>query len=147
MKKILIVLFLFVTSCGFKPIYSKDDKLILEFNKIVTDGDERIIRRIINNLGLKEDVSSNYDLLITINYNIEETSKNSKGKVETYRSTLSTKIVVKKYEKTLKNKDLINEFSYSNKDNKFELTKYQNEIKNNLIDEMSREIILFFKLQ
>ena len=146
MKKILVVLFLFIASCGFKPIYSKDDQLILEFNKIVTNGDEKIIRRIINNLGLKEDVSSNYELLLTANYNIEETSKNSKGKVETYRSTLNTRIIVKEYEKTLKNKNFLNEFSYSNKDNKFELTKFQSEIKNNLIDEMSREIILFFKL-
>ena len=38
------------------------------------------------------------------------------------------------------------QFSYSNKDNKFELVQYQNEIKNNLINKNYKDIILHVNL-
>lgn len=146
MKKILIILLLLTTSCGFKPIYSKNDQLILEFNKIVLSGDEKINRKILNTINLKEDISSNKELLIRTLYAVDETSKNLKGEVETYRSSIKTEIIVKKDNKIFKSKSFLNEFSYNNKDNKYELTNYQNEIKNNLINDLSGEIILFLKL-
>ena len=136
----------FLVSCGYKPIFSKNDQLILEFNKIITNGNNRINKQIINTVSLKENLSSEHELTLTTSYNIEETSKNSKGEVETYRSIISTQLIIKKDEKVLKNNNFLNEFSYNNKDNKYELTKYQNEIRNNLINELSEEIILFLKL-
>ncbi len=137
---------LLTVSCGYKPIYSKNDQLILEFSKIITDGNNKINNQIISNIDLKENLSSNTEFILTTSYNIEETSKNSKGQVETYRSIINSQLIIKKEKEVLKSKNFINEFSYNNKDNKYELTKYQNEIKNNLINELSEEIILFLKL-
>ena len=135
-----------LVSCGYKPIFSKNDRLILEFNKIITNGNNRINKNIINNVSLKENLSSDHELTLTTDYKIEETSKNSKGQVETYRSIIITQLSIKKGGKILKSNNFINEFSYNNKDNKYELTKYQNKIKKNLINELSEEIILFLKL-
>tara|TARA_B100001057_G_scaffold192677_1_gene193605 strand:- start:2382 stop:2825 length:444 start_codon:yes stop_codon:yes gene_type:complete len=146
MKKLLIILMLFTLSCGYKPIFSKNDELILEFNKIITNGDKRINKQIFNNINIKENLSNNRELSLNTIYNIEETSKNSKGQVTTYRSIISTTLIITKDNKVIKSKYFINDFSYNNKDNKYELTKYQNEIKNNLISELSEEIILFLKL-
>tara|TARA_Y100000591_G_C21831271_1_gene699766 strand:- start:1325 stop:1768 length:444 start_codon:yes stop_codon:yes gene_type:complete len=146
MKKLIIILMLLTVSCGYKPIYSKNDQLILEFSKIITDGNNKINNQIISNIDLKENLSSNTEFILTTSYNIEETSKNSKGQVETYRSIINSQLIIKKEKEVLKSKNFINEFSYNNKDNKYELTKYQNEIKNNLINELSEEIILFLKL-
>ena len=146
MKKLTIVLMFLLVSCGYKPIFSKNDQLILEFKKIITNGNNRINNQIINSVSLKENLSSDHELTLTTTYNIEETSKNSKGQVETYRSIITTQLILKKDEKVLKNKNFINEFSYNKKDNKYELTKYQNDIRNNLINELSEEIILFLKL-
>lgn len=146
MKKLIIILLLFTVSCGYKSIYSKNDQVILEFNEIVLNGNEKLNRQIINILNLKENILSDKKLLLTTTYNTEETSKNLKGEVETYRSIIKTQIIIKKDEKILKNKNFSNEFSYNNKNNKFELTKYQNEIKNNLINDLSGEIILFLRL-
>ena len=146
MKKLIIILIFFTTSCGYKPIYSKNDQLILEFNKITLSGNERINRKIVNILDLKENLSNSQELLLTTTYNTEETSKNSKGTVETFRSIITTQLVIKKGEKIVKNKNFLNEFSYNNKDSKYELTKFQNNIKNNLINDLTREIILFLKL-
>ena len=146
MKKLIIILLLFTVSCGYKSIYSKNDQVILEFNEIVLNGNEKLNRQIINILNIKKNILNDKKLLLTTTYNIEETSKNLKGEVETYRSIIKTQLIIKKGEKVLKNKNFSNEFSYNNKNNKFELTKYQNEIKNNLINDLSGEIILFLRL-
>jgi hypothetical protein len=38
-------------------------------------------------------------------------------------------------------------FTYNTKDNKFELTKYQGEIKENLINQIIQEMFLFLNIQ
>lgn len=147
--KIILLLTLFInTSCGYKPIYLKNDQLMLEFNKIVSIGDQRLNKKIINTVGLLESEfnESLNELSLETNFDIEETSKNTKGQVETYRSVINVKLTIKKDEKILKSKNFLKEFSYNNKDNKFELTQYQSEIKNNLINKSSEEILLFLNL-
>lgn len=148
LKITLIFTFLFYTSCGYKPIYLKNNQITLEFNKITLVGDNKINRQIINIIGIKKIETNNNlnELIIKTNFNEEETSKNSKGQIETYRSIINIQITIKDGEKIIKSKNFLNEFSYNNKDNKFELTQYQNEIKSNLINKSSEEIILFLNL-
>ncbi len=145
---LLIFTFFIGTSCGYKPIYIKNDKLFLEFNNIILVGDERINRQIVNIVGLKENKDSftKNDLTLKTNFEIKETSKNSKGQIETYRSVLNIELIIKKDNKVVSSKNFLNEFSYNNKNNKFELSQYQNEIKNNLINKSSEEILLFLNL-
>jgi len=147
-KIFLILILLINTSCGYKPIYSKSNQLALEFNKIFSTGDKKLNRKIINAIGLKENISNNNlnELILKTSFKIEETSKNSKGQVETYRSIINIQLTIKKGDKIIKNKNFLNDFSYNNKDNKFELTQDQNEIKNNLINKSSEEILLFLNL-
>ena len=114
--KIIIILILLInTSCGYKPIYLKDDKLFLEFDKIILIGDERINKQIINIVGLKENESNSLENELTLktNFNIKETSKNSKGQIQTYRSTISVQLIIKKNEKIINSKYFLNEFSYT----------------------------------
>jgi len=147
-KIILILTLLISSSCGYKPVYLINDQLFLEFNKIVLIGDERINRQIVNIVGLKEN-KSNYsqnELTLKTNFDVKETSKNSKGQVETYRSIINVQLIIKKDEKIINSKSFLKEFSYNNKTNKFELSQYQNEIKNNLINKSSEEILLFLNL-
>lgn len=146
MKKLIIILVFLTVSCGYKPIYSNNDELILKFSKIILSGNEKINRHIVNVLNFEENLSGKHELLLTTTYSIEETSKNLKGEVKTYRSIIKTQLIIKKGEEIVKNKNFLNEFSYNDKDNKYELTKYQNDIKNNLINDLSGEIILFLKL-
>jgi len=143
---LLIFTFLFNVSCGFKPIYYKNDQLITKFNEIMLEGDDRINKQIIDNLNLEIDFSSRQTVSLKTNYTIEETSKNSKGQVETYRSIINTVLTIKNETEIIETKNLSAETSYNNKDNKFELTKYQNEVKNNLINKISEEIILILNL-
>lgn len=147
MKNLIILLILlFCVSCGYKPIYSGDENLKFEFKKITLITEEKIKRQILNSLYLKENSFDDKELIIKINYNIEETSKNSKGQVETYRSIISGQLTIKKEEEILKTDSFTKEFSYNNKNNNYELVKYQNEIKNNLTSEIINEILFSLKL-
>lgn len=148
MKKIFIIL-IFLTSCGYQPLYLNNNLKKYEFQKIVLKGDNEINRKIINRLKIKEnefDEELN-ELLINSLYNVSETSKNSKGIVETYRSKITVLINIKKDKKTIKSKEFSKDFSYSNRDNKFELVQYQNKIKSNLIDKSIEEINLYLNIE
>ena len=149
MKKILIFCVFFLMSCNYQPIYQNTDLDKIEFLKITLEGDQDINRKIINSLSLKE---NEYDdtlneLRIKSSYEIQETSKNSKGQVQSYRSQIIVNLDIKNKGKSILNKDYVEDFSYANKDNKFELVQYQDEIKNNLINKVIEDVILFLKLQ
>jgi len=149
MKKILIFCVFFLVSCNYQPIYQNTDLDKIEFLKITLEGDQDINRKIINSLSLKE---NEYDdtlneLKIKSSYEIQETSKNSKGQVQSYRSQIIVNLDIKNKGKSILNKDYVEDFSYANKDNKFELVQYQDEIKNNLINKVIEDVILFLKLQ
>ena len=149
MKKILLICIFFLVSCNYQPIYQNTDLDKIEFLKISLEGDQDINRKIINSLSLKE---NEYDdtlneLTIKSSYEIQETSKNSKGQVQSYRSQIIVKLDIKNKGKNILNKDYEENFSYTPKDNKFELVQYQDEIKNNLINKVIEDVILFLKLQ
>ena len=118
----------------------------MEFNSIISTGDNRINRQIINIVGLKESLSNENILTLKSSYTVKETSKNSKGQIATYRSIVNLQLTNRKDNKIIKSKNFLNEFSYNNKSNKFELDQYQTTIKNNLINELAEEIILFMNL-
>ena len=132
--------------CGYNPIYKKGDQLNFEFNGIVIEGDEKIKRQIIDTLDFKKDLSVEKSILIKTDYKIEETSKDSKGQIATYRSIINAEITINDREKNLIIENFSNEFSYNNQDNEYKLRISQDEIKQNLTQQLINEIILFLKL-
>lgn len=146
MKKILFIIILLTVSCGYKPIYLNNDQLINKFNEVILEGDNEINRKIKNTLNFEKNTNNNQKLIIKTDYKIEVTSRNSKGQVETYRSIINTQLIVKNGDEILQTKNFILEASYNNNTNKFELTKSQNQIKNNLLNRLIEEIILYLSL-
>ena len=149
MKKFLLIFAVILTSCSYQPIYIKKSLQNVEFSKITIEGDPNISKKIINSLSLKENEFNDTlnDLLINSSYEIRETSKNTKGQVLSYRSIIVVNLLVNNKKNTILNKKFLKDFSYPNKDNKFELVQYQNNVKNNLINKMIEDIILFINLQ
>ncbi len=149
MKKFLLIFAFILTSCGYQPIYINKSLNNVEFSKITIDGDPDINRKIINSLSFKENEFNETlnNLLIESSYEIQETSRNSKGQVQTYRSIIVVNLMINNNKKTILNKTFLKDFSYANKNNKFELVQYQNDIKNNLINKIIEDIILFINLQ
>jgi hypothetical protein len=150
MKKIYAFLFiLFFASCGYQPIYLKNESKILEVSNIILEGERDINSRILNSIPVKE-IKSREDLnqlKITSLFTNQEISKNSKGQVISLRSTLKTNLSIFNDNKILENKDFIASFTYSNKDHKSELVNYQKELKNNLIRSIIKDINLYLNFR
>jgi len=148
MKKIFILLLFVITSCGYQPIFVSKSLKNFIFYKINENGEADINRKIINSVSLKEEPFNEdlNELSISSSFKILETSKNSKGQTETYRSIISVEIKIIKDSKIIKRKIFSNESTYNKKENKFELTQYQSNIKNNLINKTVEDIILFLNI-
>jgi hypothetical protein len=93
MKKIFILFLLIITSCGYQPIYKMDQNIdTLKIKEIKLTGNKTLGEKISKGLLLKiikNDKSLN-KLDIDSQINVTETSKNSKGQVTSYRTTIST---------------------------------------------------------
>jgi len=143
MKKLLLVIFIFLYGCGFKPLYSDKEFKNLEFSEITLSGNTSVNRKIINYLK----ISKKNDVLDTLELNSSFenliSSKDSTGKADTYTSTLTVSFRTKRQDDILiYDRKFSKSFTYKNRDNKFELVEYQNEILNNLINEITEEILL-----
>ena len=147
MKKIFILFLLIITSCGYQPIYKMDQNIdTLKIKEIKLAGDKTLGEKISKGLSLKiikNDKSLN-KLDIDSQINVTETSKNSKGQVTSYRTTISTIIsIIDSDDNLVRKKNVSKQFSYNVLANKFKLKEYQEEIKNNLINQIIRDIKIF----
>ena len=148
MKKILILIFFFTIGCGYQPIYLNEGTKNYTFKKITLIGNNKINERIVSALNLKIDMSgkSDEEVIINSDINIYETSKNTKGKVASYKTSIKLNYKIKNNEKIIKNKNLTKSFSYNNKKNKFKLVEYQKDIEKSLTKKIIEELIIDLNL-
>ena len=147
MKKIFILLLLIITSCGYQPIYKIDQNInTLKIKEIELTGDKTLSEKISKELSI-EIIKNNESLNklgVDSQKNITETSKNSKGQVTSYRTTISTIISIIDGDGNLvRKKNISKQFTYNVLANKFKLKEYQEEIENNLINQIIRDINIF----
>tara|TARA_B100001121_G_scaffold191932_1_gene167625 strand:+ start:845 stop:1297 length:453 start_codon:yes stop_codon:yes gene_type:complete len=150
MKKFLIIILsLIITSCGYQPIYVNNNLKNIEFYKISTQGENDINNLILNSLSLKENKTNSklMELSLSSFYKIDEISKNSKGQTETYRSSILIDLKIISDEDVIKNKIFSDDFTYNKKENKFELIEYQTNIKNQLVNGIIEDLILFLNME
>ena len=149
MKKIIIIIFFFITSCGYQPIYVNKNSSELIFNKVELIGDKEINRRIVSFISIKEDKNDEKlnKLVLTSSENIIETSKDSKGRVATFKTTVKIKLIILNENQTIAERVFDESFSYNNKNNKFDLAKYQDEVKNNLVDKIIEQLNIYLSLR
>ena len=148
MKKLFILILFFMASCGYQPLYVNKNSSDLVFNKIELFGDKEINRRILSFISIKEDKSEEKlnQLVLRSNEDIIETSKDSKGRVATLKTIVEIKLVILNGNQIIKEKIFNENFSYNNKNNKFDLTKYQNEVKDNLVDKIIEQMSIYLSL-
>ena len=148
MKKILLIFIFLLSQCGYQPIFVNKNLNNMEFYKITHNGDAEINRKILGSLSFKENKLKNTlnSLSINSSFEVMETSKNSKGQVESYKSKIFLNLIISNKKRIITNKNFVKEFSYNVKKNKFELVRYQNGIKDNLIDKIIEDIILYISL-
>ena len=149
MKKILIIIFFLISACGYQPIYKVDKEITkIKIKEVKFSGDQEISKEVF--LKLPFTIEKNDDLntlIIESRKVVSETSKNSKGQATSYRTSLNINLKLTNSEnKTITEKKLKKEFSYDTKKDKFKLKRYQKQIEIDLIDKISKELIIFFNL-
>jgi len=147
-RRILLISLILMTACGYQPIYNK---IILEykFYEIDLQGDQTINNKIINTLKITQSNEVKFFDKLTINSskNIQETSKNSRGQVETYRSNFNVEVSIIRDNKIIKKQNFNENFSYDNKTSKFELIQYQIEVENIILNKIINDLVLFLNSQ
>ena len=147
MKKLLIsFLLIFLNSCNYSPIYSTEDSKF-RINEIEITGNKKINKSFVKKISKLKNNSSDliYDLEISSSKTIKSISKDEKGKTKILEMIISFNINIKRNDKIIKSKNILNNFSYSNKTNKFELNRYEKEIQNKMIENIVEEFILTVK--
>ena len=143
-RKFLLISLILMAACGYQPIYNKV-LLDYKFNEIDLQGDQTINNKIINTLKIKKSNEVEFfdTLSIKSSKNIQETSKNSKGQVQTYRSIFNVEVSITRDNKIIKKQSFNESFSYDNKTSKFELTQYQIEVENIITNKIINDLVLF----
>lgn len=146
MIKKIFCLFFFITACGYQPLYV--NKSEIKFSEIILQGDKKINRKIISSLALKKDQSNSFHNKIIFDSKIEinETSKDIKGKPATFQTKLDVKISIKANNKIIKEKIFSESFNYNNIENKYDLSSYQDDVEKNLINKLVEDIVIFINL-
>ena len=91
MRKIFILFLLIITSCGYQPVYKIDQiNDTLKIKEIKLSGDKTLSEKISKELSIELDKNnaSLNKLDVNSQKNVTETSKNSKGQVTSYRTTI-----------------------------------------------------------
>ena len=148
MKKYLLIV-LFLASCGYQPVFVNKNLKNLAFTKITVQGDKKIGNDIINFLNIKKsNITQNQnELVLNSKFTTSEIGKNSKGEILYYQTKIDLIFQIRKDNKIIEEKLFNDEYVYDNKENKYELTKYQEEVKNNLVKNILEDIVFYFNLR
>ena len=146
MNKITTVLLtlLFLTSCGYTPIYSNknfDFKLENVIN-LKNDQLHNKVRKRLQNFSNQESLKV-ISLKIDVKKEINILSKNSKGDPARYEMVVNIGLAVTFNENENISKSFQESFNYNININRFELSQYEKEIEDLLIDKNIDRIIIY----
>ena len=138
----LILSFFFIVSCGYQPLYSNKATNFYIY-KINSFGNEKVNKALINRLEIYKDKNSKKKIELEINSKINKTttSKDTKGNPKTFRIEIISQIKVIEGEKINLDKIFSKSTNYNNSSKKFELKQYEENLKINLVDKISEEIV------
>ena len=138
---ILILSLLLLTNCGYEAVLNNQNyQFSINVNKI--NGDQKINSLIINRLKQLEENEKVYNLSLTSNKEKLIISKDSKGDPSIFEIKINVNYVVKKDEEILISNKINKKTTYNNITDKFELENYEKTIINNLVSEISDNIML-----
>ena len=144
MKKITLtlILFLMLTSCGYKAIYSnKNLNLnIIKIEKIKKNKLNLTIEKRLNNFSNKQALNK-ISLKIDAEKEIKVVSKNMQGNPSRYQMIIKLNVNIIDDQNKKINKNITQDFSYNTNSNRFTLSQYEIEIEEVLINKIIDELI------
>ena len=149
LKRKIILLFLFLlSSCGYEAIHSKKNSVnyIFSVSELSFVGEKTVNQKIKQKLNNYTQNKKDKDFILKISSTSEKLilAKNIAGDATYFKNKISINIEVLMNNKFESNFMIIESFNYNNISNKFNLKKYEEEIKNNLAEAATDKLI--FKL-
>ena len=147
-KQIILLLLLLLSSCGYEAIYSKKNSVNYSFSvsELNFAGDRAVNLKIKEKLNNYAQAKKDKDFILRISSSSEKITlaKNTAGDATSFKNLVSINVEVLMNNKFKSNFIILESFNYNNISNKFNLKKYEEEIKNNLAETASDKLI--FKL-
>ena len=145
-KKIiaLLALFLFFSSCGYTPIFSKKD-VNFSIEKIEFLGNKDVketINQALSNYKNKAGKAKQISLVITNSKNITIASKNSKGEAQTNKISVDVNVKIILAENSIVDKNFSKSSIYDVIDRKSEQKLIENKLTENLSSKIAQQIVL-----
>ena len=138
---ILILSLLLLTNCGYEAVLNNQNyQFSINVNNL--NGDQKINSLIINNFKQLKENEKEYNLSLTSNKEKLIISKDSKGDPSIFEIKINVNYVVKKDGEILISNKINKKTTYNNITDKFELENYEKTIINNLVSEISDNIML-----
>ena len=140
-KNILVIsLLFFLNSCGFQPIYSKNNNINFSIEQINFTGDRELNNFIKTNLYQYKDADNNNKIFIEAKseYNKFILTKDGKGEVTNYELNAEIVFLIKPTNKQIKisEKKIMESMA-----DKFEEDKYEKSIKQNFASSITFKLI------
>ena len=147
-KKIILLLLLLLSSCGYDAIHSKKNSINYNFSvsELSFVGERRVNLKIKERLGNYTQGKKDKDFTLKVSSTSEKIilAKDTAGDSTVFKNTISINVKVLMNNKLKSNFIILENFNYNNISNKFNLKKYEEEIKNNLAEIATDKLI--FKL-
>tara|TARA_B110000027_G_C15931010_1_gene216904 strand:+ start:26 stop:490 length:465 start_codon:yes stop_codon:yes gene_type:complete len=147
-KKIIFLFLLFLSSCGYEAIHSK--KNLKNYNFSISElsfiGDREVnikIKEKLNNYTLNKK-DKNFILKISSGSERIILAKDTAGNTTSFKNIISINVEVLMNNESKSNFTILESFNYNNISNKFDLKRYEKEIKSNLTKTATEKLV--FKL-
>ena len=146
MKRIFLVLvIIFLNSCGYTPLYSSKDSnyKVISLKKNLNNSLTNYIQNSIEVLS-NENADKSLKISFEYNENISIILKDSKG--DPAKNRLNVVIDLSLFDNSdnlIISKKFSESFEYSIDDNKFNLKQYEKNIKLNLVEDITQQILVF----
>ena len=145
-KKIfLFIILLFLPSCGYEAINKKKNIIVYDFSisEISFEGDRNVNLKIKEKLNNYTISNNNKKFAIKVSSTSEKIAlaKNTVGNTTSFKNTVSINVEVLMNNKFKNNFVISESFNYKNTSNKFDLKRYEKEIKSNLAETLSEKLI------
>tara|TARA_B000000557_G_scaffold117105_1_gene94938 strand:+ start:550 stop:1023 length:474 start_codon:yes stop_codon:yes gene_type:complete len=136
----LFILLFFLNGCGFKPILSGSDyNFLIQVDNM--SGDDQINSKIENKLKVLDGTKRLFKLSLNSIENKNILSKDSKGDPNILELVINLNYQLSENGEMLINRSITQRSSYNNISDKFELSKSENILKDNLIENLVSDII------
>ena len=91
----LIVIFIFIFNCNYKPLLNNDQLKQLKFHQIETSGNKRIAQIIVNKLNIVKDKKGVFVISVNGKKSVDIANKSVTGKILNYSITLECDVEIK----------------------------------------------------